>query len=76
MSITIALSPKDTELVRAQALAGGMSMEEFSYAATMKAAKNAAYLAKIDRAIKNLDEGKGIYVTDEELRRIIYGDEV
>jgi hypothetical protein len=32
-----------------------------------KARRNAEYLAKIDKAIKDLDEGRGITVTIEEL---------
>jgi hypothetical protein len=32
-----------------------------------KARRNAEYLAKIDRAIRDLDEGRGITVTMEEL---------
>jgi hypothetical protein len=32
-----------------------------------KARRNAEYEAKIDKAIKDLDEGKGITVTMEEL---------
>jgi hypothetical protein len=32
-----------------------------------KARRNAEYLARIDRAIKDLDEGKGITVTLEDL---------
>jgi hypothetical protein len=35
-----------------------------------KAHRNAKYLARIDEAIKDLDEGKGITVTIEELEAI------
>jgi hypothetical protein len=35
-----------------------------------KARRNAKYLARIDEAIKDLDEGKGITVTIEELEAI------
>ena len=38
-----------------------------------KAIRNARYLLKIDRAVKSMKEGRGIMVTDEELRRLIYG---
>ena len=38
-----------------------------------KAVRNARYLLKIDKAIKCFEEGRGIMVTDEELRRLIYG---
>lgn len=58
MPITIDFSPADARLVREQAQAGNVSVEEFSHAAIMKAARNAAYLAKIDRAFKQSIEGK------------------
>jgi hypothetical protein len=32
-----------------------------------KARRNAEYLARIDKAVKDLDEGKGVAVTIEEL---------
>lgn len=50
-----------------------MSMEEFSHEAILKAARNAAYRASIDRAIRNADAGHCTYLTDEELRGIVYG---
>ncbi|MBQ6975832.1 MAG: hypothetical protein IJQ16_04680 [Selenomonadaceae bacterium] len=36
-----------------------------------KAARNAKYLARIERGIKNLNEGKGVTFTFEELERLI-----
>lgn len=57
MSITIDLSPADVEFVQAQATAGNVSIEEFSREAVMKAARNAAYLAKLDRAFRQSVEG-------------------
>ena len=38
-----------------------------------KAIRNAKYLTKIDNAIKCRNEGRGVVVTDEELRRLTYG---
>ena len=64
MPITIDFSPADARLVREQAQAGNVSVEEFSHAAIMKAARNAAYLAKIDRAFRNMEQGKW---TEQEL---------
>ena len=58
MSITIDLSPADIEFVQAQAAAGNVSVEEFSREAIMKAARNASYLAKLDRAFKQSVEGR------------------
>lgn len=37
-----------------------------------KAVNNARYLAMIDRGIKQIHEGGGRLVTDEELRKMIY----
>lgn len=58
MPITIDFTPADARLVQEQAQAGNVSVEEFSHAAIMKAARNAAYLVKIDRAFKQSIEGK------------------
>ena len=58
MPITIDFTPADARLVQEQAQAGNVSVEEFSHAAIMKAARNAAYLAKINRAFKQSIEGK------------------
>lgn len=58
MSITIDLSPADVQFVQEQAAAGNISVEQFSKDAIMKAARNAAYLAKLDRAFKQSIEGK------------------
>jgi hypothetical protein len=38
-----------------------------------KARRNAEYLARIDKAIKDLDEGKGVTVTIEELEAMTNG---
>lgn len=35
--------------------------------------RNARYLTMIDRGLKSMAEGKGHVVTDDELRRMIYG---
>ena len=36
-----------------------------------KAARNAEYLAKIDRSLKEIEEGKIVEVSAEEMRRIL-----
>lgn len=74
MSITIDLNPVDAEFLKAQAGARNVSVEEFSREAIMKAARNSAYLASIDQAIENADAGHCIYLTDEELKGIVYGN--
>ena len=73
MSLTIDLSPADVEFIRIQAMENNVSIEEFSYEAIMKAALNAAYLTRINQAKKNADLGHCTYVTDDELREIVYG---
>ena len=74
MSITIELSPAELELVKTQADSKNVSVEDFSREAVMKQAGNAAYMAKINRAIKNLDEGKGKFFTDKELEELFNGN--
>ena len=58
MSITIDFSPSDVQFIQEQATAGNISIEQFSREAILKAARNAAYLAKLDRAFKQSVEGK------------------
>lgn len=38
-----------------------------------KATRNARYVAKIDRGIRSMKEGRGRVVTDEELKKLTYG---
>ena len=57
MSITIEFSPADIGLIKAQAASHDTSIEEFSHDAVMRAARNAAYLAKLDRGYKQIMEG-------------------
>ncbi|MBR3457416.1 MAG: hypothetical protein IKH16_04590 [Selenomonadaceae bacterium] len=76
MSITIDFTPAETQLLQAQATAANISVEEFSRKAIMKAANNAAYLAMLDKSFQQAEEGKGTYLTDEELRKLVYGNEL
>ena len=46
------VSPADVKFVQTQAATGNVSVAKFSRDAIMKAARNAAYLAKLDRAFK------------------------
>ena len=71
MSITIDLSPADTQFVAAQAAAGNVSVEEFSREAIMKAARNASYLAKLDRSMQQMHDGTGTAFTDKELKALL-----
>ena len=76
MSITFDIDALDAKLIQQQAASSNMDVSDFAREATMKAARNAAYLAKIDRGIKQMHEGSGTIFTDEELRKLIYGDNI
>ena len=52
MSITFDIDALDAKLIQQQAASNNMDVSDFAREATMKAARNAAYLAKIDRGIK------------------------
>ena len=67
MSISVELSPAEEEFVASQAVEANLSMEHFAHDAIMKAANNAAYIAKLDRADEQLKKGLGVYKTMEEL---------
>ncbi len=76
MSITIDFSPADIALIREQALANNTTAEEFIRQASAKAARNAAYLATIDRGIKQMHEGTGTLITNEQLEALANGDSI
>ena len=76
MTVELNYPPADLELIRAQAAAAHQSVEDFIMNASMKSARNAEYLAKIDRAKKRLDEGKGKHFTDEELEALFNGADI
>ena len=67
MPLAVNLSPAEIEFVESQAVAANISVELFAHNAIMKAANNAAYLAKLDRADEQIRQGKVIYKTMEEL---------
>ena len=74
MSITVDLSPAEMDIVRKEAENQNISVEDFSREAIMKQAGNLAYMARIKQAWKNVEEGKCTYLTDDELRNIVYGN--
>lgn len=76
MTITVDYSPEVLELIAEQAKAESTSVEEFVRASSAKAARNAAYLAKLDRAKQSMEEGRGTVLTDGQLRSLIYGNDV
>ncbi|MBQ9615687.1 MAG: hypothetical protein IJR38_05035 [Selenomonadaceae bacterium] len=77
MSITIDFSPADMQRLQEQATAGNVSVEEFSRSAIMKAARNAEYLAELERRTKDIREGRNIVsFTDEEWEKFIHEKEL
>lgn len=71
MTITVDYSPADMDIITEQAKAGNTSVEEFVRATSSRAARNAAYLAKLDRARQEIREGKVVTFTDEEWEKFV-----
>lgn len=76
MTITLNYPPADLELIKAQAAAANVTVEDFIMKSSMKSANNAAYLAMIDRSIKQMHEGTGRFFTDDELEAFFNGHNV
>lgn len=76
MTVELNYPPADLELIRAQAAAAHQSVEDFIMNASMKSARNAEYLAMIDRGIKQMQEGTGRFFTDEELEAFFNGNNI
>ena len=72
MSITIDFSPDSMELIQEQAMANNTTAEEFIRQASEKAARNAAYLSKLDRSREEIRQGKTVSFTDEEWEKFIH----
>ena len=58
MLVSIEFSPADAAVLEAQAAMQHTNVEDFSRCAVLKELHNAAYTAKLDRAFKNLKDGK------------------
>ena len=72
MTITIDYTPENKELIERQAIANNTTAEEFIRDASLKAARNAEYLAELDRRSKDIAEGKNIIsFTDKEWEAFI-----
>ena len=67
MTITIDYSPDSIEMIERQAAASNTTAEDFIRKASEKAARNAEYLAMLDRSHQELREGKVIVKTMAEL---------
>ncbi len=76
MSITLDFAPADMAIIEQQAAAAKQSIERFIIEAAAKSARNAAYLAKIDRGIKQMHEGTGTLITDAQLEALANGDAI
>ena len=70
MAMVVEFSPTEEEFIHAQAVAANLSAELFAHDAILKAARKAAYIAKLDRADRQLKEGKGVYKTMTELEEM------
>ena len=70
MAMVVEFSPTEEEFIHAQAVAANLSAELFARDAVLKAARKAAYIAKLDRADRQLKEGKGVYKTMTELEEM------
>lgn len=67
MVYTVEFTDKDTMLMQDVAKIKQVSVESFIIDAVRKAAQNAAYTAKLDRADEQIREGKVVFKTMEEL---------
>ena len=67
MSIAVDFSPADIQLIQAQADEEQMTVSEFIQRVTLKAVRNAEYLAMLDESERQLREGKIVIKSMEEL---------
>ena len=71
MNISITLNDDEAALVSEYAAKSQVSVSEFAREATTKAARNAAYLAKLAHADEQIREGKIVTFTSEEWENFI-----
>ena len=71
MTVSITLNEAEAALVTEYAAKSQVSVSEFIHEAATKAARNAAYLAKLARADEQIKSGKYRVVTWEELEAMI-----
>lgn len=76
MAVTLDYAPDDIALIQEQARASKTSVEEFIRQSSIKAAKNAAYLAKLDRSREQLEQGQTVAFTDEEWEKYINAQDI
>lgn len=76
MSVMLDYAPDDIALIQEQAKASNTSVEEFIRQASLNAARNAAYLAKLDRSREEFQQGKIVAFTDEEWEKYINAQDI
>ncbi|MBR1396721.1 MAG: hypothetical protein IJ563_04205 [Selenomonadaceae bacterium] len=73
MTISIDLNEAEAALVSKYAEQNNLTVPEFVHEVTTKAARNAEYLAMLDRGFKDMEDGNGTKVTFAELEKLING---
>lgn len=76
MTVTLDFTPNDVAFIESQAIAANLTVEDFSRAAILKAANNAAYLNKLEKSEKQIKEGQVKTFTAEEWERFVSEQEV
>ena len=71
MTISINLNEAEAALVSKYAQEKQVSVSEFAHEAMMKAARNAAYLAKLDDSDRQIREGKVVEFTAAEWEKFV-----
>ncbi len=67
MTLEVEFSKADADFIEKQANAADLSVELFARDAIIKAAHNAAYIEKLNRANEQFKNHEGVYKTMEEL---------
>ena len=73
MTLTLNLTPAETELMQEQATAAHTSMESFAREAALKAARNAAYLDGLKESMRQLEKGEVVVKSWAELKAMECG---
>ncbi len=76
MTVSLDFTPNDAAFIESQAIAANLTVEDFSRAAILKAANNAAYLNKLEKSEKQIKEGQVKTFTAEEWERFVSEQEV
>ncbi len=71
MTLAVEFSEADADFIEKQANAADLSVELFARDAIIKAAHNAAYIEKLNRADDELKEGKFKTFTAEEWEKFV-----